>query len=288
MKANRMTPKLFTAALAVALLAGATRAAADAPAEKVVWAKGLNDPHGMARDGDGNVVVTEFKAGQLTRFAPDGKMLGTIGRDLKSPAWVVASGKTLFVTERKANRVLRIDGDKVEPLPHSVEEPIGVLVRGGNVVVVSHTTSKVLEFPAGGGESRGEARTIHTPSGGGKYGYRCVAALPGGDLLITDEVEGRVARIPAAGGEAKLFAIGLGDPAGIVVGPDGAVYVTDERGGRVLRLSAESTAEAKPTVVAEGLGKPRGLLFLDDGSLLVADRTSGNIYRVTPPKVAAR
>ena len=279
-----MKLNVFAAATVLALFTASAAGAADAPAEKVVWAKGLKDPHGMARDGDGNVVVTEFKAGQVTRFAPDGKVLGTIGRDLKSPAWVVASGNTLFVTERKANRVLRVDGDKVEPLPYPVEEPIGVLVRDGGVVVVSHTTSKVLEFPSGGGEPR----TIHTPAGGGKYGYRCVAALPGGDLLITDEVDGRILRIPAAGGESRPFATGLGDPAGIVVGPDGGVYVTDERGGRVLRLGAESTTEAKPTVVAEGLGKPRGLLFLDDGSLLVADRTSGNIYRVTPPKVAGR
>ena len=282
MKTNQITLNLFTAALAVALFAGATRGGADAPAtEKTVWASGLKDPHGMAREGDGTVVVTEYKAGQLTRLSPDGKKLGTIGEGLRSPAWVTASGKTLYVTERKANRVLRVEGTKVEPLPHAVEEPLGITTRdGGAVVVVSHTTSKVYEIPAGGGE----ARTIHTPAGGGKYGYRCVAALPGGDLLVTDETDGRVLRIPASGGEAKPFATGLGSPAAIVVAGDGAIYVTDERGGRVVRLSADG----KPTVVATGLGNPRGLVLLDDGSVLVGDRKSGNIYRVTLPKVVAR
>jgi sugar lactone lactonase YvrE len=244
---------------------------------KAVWASGLQDPHGMARDEKGNIWIAEFKGGRVSRFSPDGKKLGTLGEGLKGPAWVAASGATLYVSERKANRVLRAVDGKLEPLPQAIEEPLGVAVdqRSGRLFVVSHTTSKLWT----GEQRKGSAalELFYAPDGAGaRYGLRCAAVAADGAVYVTDETDGRILKL-SAGGAAETWVAGLEDPSGIVIGPDGAVYVADEGAGRVVRIAADR----KPVVVAEGFERPRGLLFLADGSLLVGDRANGTVYRVT-------
>jgi sugar lactone lactonase YvrE len=252
---------------------------AEAPGAKAVWASGLQDPHGMARDAEGNVWIAEFKGGRVSRFSADGKKLGAVGEGLKGPAWVAASGATLYVSERKANRVLRVADGKLEPLAQAVEEPLGVVVdeRTDQLFVVSHTTSKV--WTRRDGKEPGALQVYYAPpETGGRYGLRCAAVAPDGALYVTDETDGRILKL-SAGRTAETWVTGLQDPSGIVIGPDGAVYVADEGAGRVVRIGADR----KAVVVAEGFERPRGLLLLGDGSLLVGDRANGTVYRVILP-----
>lgn len=268
-------------------LAGATSGAAEPPAappaarkaapEKTVWADGLQEPHGMTLDGDGNVVVTEYKSGRVVRFSPDGRPLGVVADNVKSPAWVTAAGKALYVTERKANRVLRVEGGKVEPLPQAVEEPLGVAFapKSGRLYVVSHTTSRVFAVPSAA-TTPGAMEPVYAPAGGKRYGLRCAAVAQDGSVYLSDETDGRILKLSPDGGQAETWVQGLDDPAGLVAGPDGALYVADEGAGKVFRIGADR----KPVAIAEGFRKPRGLVFLADGALLVAERPTGTVYRV--------
>ena len=281
-----MKNTILTLMCTVLASTGTFARAADAPAEKpaggkAVWASGLADPHGMAVDADGNVVVTEYKSGRVVRFSPDGKPLGTVAENLKSPAWVTAAAKTLYVTERKANRLLRVADGKVEPVGQEVPEPIGVAFddNSGRLYVVSHTTSRIVSLASAAARSPGAMEPFYAPEGGKRYGLRCAAVGPDGSLFVSDETDGRVLKLPAAGGAPETWVQGLDDPAGLVFGPDGALYVADEGAGKVLRIGDDR----KPVAVAEGLKKPRGLVFLPDGSLLVAERSSGTVYQVKAP-----
>ena len=94
-------------------------------------------------------------------------------------------------------------------------------------------------------------------------------------------------------GTREPYASGVPNPTSMVVGPDGALYVSSRFDGSVLRIEPGGGAV---TSVATDLGVACGVAFGPDGHLYVGDR-SGSILRVTgqkatqvaalPPSVAA-
>ena len=249
-------------------------------AEKSVFAQGFKEPQGLVLLPDGRVVVTDYKGGEVIRLDKDGKNPVVLAKGLKSPAQIIAQqiplseNKTTTVfalAERKANRVVLLDETgAITPMPGEVAEPLGIADARGQLVVVSHTSSKLFKngqlfysAPQEAGEDR--------------YGFRFLAA-DGDTLFMTDETDGAVWMISPRGQVAK-FASGLGDPSGLAFGKDGALYVCDEGdGGRLWKLNSEGVG----TVVAQGLGRPRGLAFVDAKTVLVANR-DGNVWRVVLP-----
>jgi sugar lactone lactonase YvrE len=246
-------------------------------AVKSVWASGLRAPQGMARDAVGNIYVAEYQGGQVSKFSPEGKPLGKVGGELKNPAWVAFDGDTLYISERKANRVLKADAvGKVTVVDDNVIEPLGLAIdNSGNPVVVAHTTSRLLRL----GDNGKFASVYDAPTGKGKrYGYRCVAVDRDGSLLITDEAEGQVLLLTPSG-RLAVYARDLDDPTTVVFSPRGEVFVAEEGAGRISRLNAQGEA----TVVAEGLGKPRDIEFVDERTLLVSDQENGRVWKVVLP-----
>jgi sugar lactone lactonase YvrE len=230
----------------------------------------------MARDAAGNIYVAEYQGGQVSKFSSEGKPLGKVGGELKNPAWVLSAGDTLYISERKANRVLKADAAGKTTVVDSVIEPLGLAVdNDGKLVVVAHTTSRLLRL----GADEKFASVYDAPTGKGKrYGYRCVAVDRDGSLLITDEAEGQVLLLTPSG-RLAVYASGLDDPTTVVFSPRGDVFVAEEGAGRISRLNAQGEA----TVVAEGLGKPRDIEFVDDRTLLVSDQENGRIWKVVLP-----
>jgi sugar lactone lactonase YvrE len=82
-------------------------------------------------------------------------------------------------------------------------------------------------------------------------------------------------RVRGDGGREPI-AIDLANPTSLVLGPDGAMYVSSRFEGHVYRLTADDRAE----VFASDLGVATGLAFDRHGDLYVGDR-SGTIFRIT-------
>jgi glucose/arabinose dehydrogenase len=112
-----------------------TAAAPDAL--KSVWAQGLKQPQGMAWLGD-TLYVAEYGGGQVSKWSRDGKSLGAI-TGLKSPAWVervqaqtslnaaAVAPDEIYISERKANRVLRLQANgETVAVGETIEEPLGL------------------------------------------------------------------------------------------------------------------------------------------------------------------
>ena len=107
-----------------------------------------------------------------------------------------------------------------------------------------------------------------------------------GRILVSDSYAGIVV-IDAVTGTQSIFvsaaALG-GTPFGIVAAPDGRLYVTLFRPGRILRLDPDTGV---PSVVTSGglLDSPSGLAIGPDGQLYVAESwlpLRGSIVRVDP------
>lgn len=242
-------------------------------ASKSLFLKGLEEPQGLALDKNGNLLLCEYGNGEILRYDLTGKLLGVVATGLKGPAQIVLKGDDIFVSERKANRIIQIGADrKVIQLGGTIDQPLGLTMGGhGELVTVSHTISKLYRY------NGKDWKEFYAPplaaDGEDHYGYRCLAY--DGSFLLSDEDSEQVMVI-TPGGRAATWSTAISNPSGITIGPDGNTYVCNEDGeGQVVRLDANG----KGTIVAEGVGRARNLLFLDAKTALVSDR-NGNVWKL--------
>lgn len=249
---------------------------------------GLKEPQGLAFNQKGELLVADYKSGEILKFSRDGKALGAFVKNLKSPALLSSFQDSLVLSERKGNRVLMISpAGEVLPVGGEIVEPLGVVNSPDGIYAVAHTTSKIYKLEADPATAGANLKTFWVPvyaapleAGDEKrYGYRALVKDPDSvSLFLSDEVSGQILLLTPSGFIAT-FASGFEDPSGLQFGPDGALYVADEgRGGQLVRLSREG----KATIVAEKLGRPRGIVFLDAKTVLVSNR-DGNVWKVALP-----
>jgi streptogramin lyase len=90
---------------------------------------------------------------------------------------------------------------------------------------------------------------------------------------------GPLARVVTlAGAGARAVPAPLGDPFGVAVDEDGAIFVADGTAGQIFRLPEE----APPAVVVSGLDMPSAIAVTPDGALVVANTGAHTIVRVDP------
>src|SRR5688500_6282369 len=85
----------------------------------------------------------------------------------------------------------------------------------------------------------------------------------------------------AASPSATMLYPNAGRPNGLTVGPDGAVYYGDFKGGGGGHVYRVDSSGNRTTVTDTTFVQPNGVLFDDDGTLLVALYGAGEIWRVT-------
>jgi streptogramin lyase len=103
--------------------------------------------------------------------------------------------------------------------------------------------------------------------------------LPDGSIAIAEIATGSITRASGAGfKERKPLAEGLAGPVQMVLGPDGALYVT-EAAGNLLRIDPASGSKR---VIADKLLLPEGLAFTPWGSIVVAEAAARRLVEVDP------
>jgi sugar lactone lactonase YvrE len=175
-------------------------------------AHGFDRLMGIAAAPGGGAVFADYDTGRVM-LAENGAVSELAGGLNKPMGVACGSDGTVYVAELGAGRVVKLAGSKAETVIDGLGEPQGIAVLGSKLFVLDVATKQVIECDLTSGNSRMIAGNLP------------VGAPPG----VVPKPLGGVGDMC---GPMTAFA-------GIAAGADGALYVSGDAEGSVLKLSVE-------------------------------------------------
>ena len=174
---------------------------------------GSQRPDDLTFDLQGRLLFSDYYAGTVSRLNVDGSITVLLSGLAGPEGLVMLSDGTLIIAEQRTNRILSV-------APYSTSPTVLRDLPGANSGVIC------------------------------KEGVDSIALDPTNTtLIVPDSPTGDVYRMSVDGGSLTKIASGIVRPVGAVVDVQGKVYVSDECGGAVVRItpSRASAASACPT-----------------------------------------
>lgn len=178
-------------------------------------------------------------------------------------------GRLLF-SDPHNGTVSRLNADNtITVLLRGLSGPEGMVeLRDGTLIIAEQQTQRILALKAGAAAPKVLGTLPGTPSGAS-----CKDGVDGigfdqvrNTLILPDSPTGAVYRMNPDGGKLSLLAQGITRPVGAAVDGQGNVYVADECGGAVWRISAGGQVRR-----IGGFGMPDDVTIDTHGNLLVID-----------------
>jgi streptogramin lyase len=198
-----------------------------------VLLSGVGRPDDLAFDRQGHLLFSDFYNGTVSRLNMDGSVTVLVRGVAGPEGIVVLADGTMIIAEQRTNRIL-------------------TLAPGAKSLTVLRTLP-------------GTPTTA--PCKDGVDGI--VLDSTTNTLIVPDSPIGNVYRMSLDGTKLTLLASGIVRPVGAVVDAQGTIYVADECGGAVVRI----TPDGKTTRIG-GFGMPDDVAFDHHGNLLLIDLRS--------------
>ncbi|AKS32570.1 SMP-30/gluconolactonase/LRE family protein [Mycolicibacterium goodii] len=234
-----------------------------------VVAGGLGVPDAVKFDADGYLVSTQVATGQVLRIDPrsgEQTLLAQLTPGLDNLTF--ADGRLFVSNFTGAITEIRRDGTAQELLGGGLNWPLDLTVGTDGAVYVADGTYFYRIDPDG---SLCTVGMLFSP---GYPGFlRGVIATGAGEFVVTTAAD-TVARYRPASGESKPLAVGIDQPYGVALAPDGTPMVVEQGAGRLLAVHPGSVG-----VLADGLDTPVGVAIGPDGAALVS--VAGAVVCVT-------
>lgn len=223
---------------------------------------------------DGTVYVANMADNSIEAYNPATGALRTLtSGKLAVPAGIKLSGTTLWVADIFAFRKVDVGSGAVTDLMRmqasSMEYPFAVGLSDKLITLTSWFTGSVQVL------DRATMKTLHMLHGW-KAPYDTIP-MADGSLLVAEIATGSITRAsgPAFATRA-VVASGINGPVQMVLGQDGALYVT-EAAGNLLRVNP---TDGTKTVVATGLALPEGLAQTPWGTFIVAETAAARLTEI--------
>ncbi|WP_390347229.1 hypothetical protein ACFJIS_07230 [Variovorax boronicumulans] len=227
---------------------------------------------------DGTIYVSNMANNEVQAFNPATGALRTLtSGKVAVPAGLKIDGNDLWVADVFGFRQVDVRTGEVRDVFRMQRDPeldypfaVGMSPKlfaltswfTGSVQLVDRQTLKTVE-------------TIH----GLKAPFDALP-MPDGSVIYAELATGSITR--ASGpkfAEKSVLASGLNGPVQLVVGQDGALYVT-EAAGKLLRIPLDASAPLR--TVADGLALPEGLAQTPWGSFIVAESAARRLVEIDP------
>jgi sugar lactone lactonase YvrE len=198
-----------------------------------VLLSGVGRPDDLAFDRQGRLLFSDFFNGTISRLNMNGSVTVLLTGVAGPEGIVVLADGTMIIAEQRTNRILTLaPGAKSLTVLRTLPgTPTTAPCKDGvdNIVLDSTTNT----------------------------------------LIVPDSPTGNVYRMSLDGRKLTLLASGIVRPVGAAVDAQGIIYVADECGGAVVRI----TRDGKITHIG-GFGMPDDVAFDHHGNLLVIDLRS--------------
>lgn len=192
--------------------------------------------------------------------------------------WGVAvdAAHTLYVSDSKNNRVLKLASGTATPTPlpfTGLSNPFGATVdNNGNVYVTDKGNNRVLKLAAGSSvPTELPFSGLNLPVG--------VAVDSDGNLYVTDYFNNRVMKLAAGAPAATALPFsGLSLPHGVAVDGTGDIYVSDTGNNRVVKLAAGSSTQTE--LPFTGVNGPWGATVDPAGNVYITDYFNNRVLKL--------
>jgi streptogramin lyase len=286
--------------------------------EITVISSDFKTPAAANLDGKGNLWVVDTATGELSKVELVGSGLKTVVKTLKTALdnLAIASDGTIYVSNMADNSVEAFDPDTGElrvltsgklAVPGGMklgDDSLWVAdiftfrkvdLKTGEVRDVARMQASDLEYPFAVGLSSSHIALTSWFTGTVQLLDRATQktlatahdlkapmdAIPmeDGTVLVAEFATGTVSRLSGADlKQKKVVAEGLTGPVQMVLGLDGAVYVTEAAS----KLTRINLADGSKSTVASDLAQPEGLAQTSWGSFIVAESAAHRLTEIDP------
>ena len=236
-------------------------------------ASGLDN---LAIAPDGTIYVSNMDDNSVQSVNPATGEVKTLTKGkLAAPAGMKLEGDSLLVADVFAFRAVNTKtGDVTDVLrahDSALEYP-GAVGTGGKLIALSSWSTGTVQLLDR--ETRKELEVLH--------GFKAPSdALPlaDGTLLVAELATGAITKLSGEHFATRTeLAKELAGPAALILGSDGAVYVTEAAG----RLTRVDLATGAKTVVAQELAMPEGVAETPWGTFVVAESATKRVIEIDP------
>ena len=216
-------------------------------------------PHGMRLDSQGNIWTTDVAGHIVMKLSPAGEVLLTLGTRGQPGNWDEAANSHLLY--EPADIAFAPSGDVLVVQGHG---------RGEGRVLRFDKTGRFIKSWGGKGTAPGEFDQPHS-----------ILVNHLGQILVADRENRRVQLFDLDGRFLKMWKF-AGLPCGLILGPDGQVYLATGFSGQILRLNGNGKAVAMMGQPGKGLGEfgeAHYLTISPGGDLYVADTINAVLHK---------
>ena len=233
---------------------------------------------------DGTIYVSNMANNEVQSFDPATGVLRTLtSGKLATPAGLKIEGRTLWVADVFGFRQVDVRTGEVRDVfrmqrDPELDYPFAVGLSGTRFALTSWFTGTVQLV------DRQTLRTVEIIHGL-KAPFDAIP-MADGSVIYAEIATGSITR--ASGphfADKQVLASGLGGTVQMIVGRDGALYVT-EAAGKLTRIPLDASAPLR--AIAEGLALPEGVAETPWGSFIVAESAARRLVEIDPANGSRR
>lgn len=236
----------------------------------------------LAISPEGTIYVANMADNSIEAFNPaTGELRMLTGGKLAVPAGIKIDGNDLWVADifsfRKVDARTGAVTDVFRMQSSDMEYPFAVGVSPTHFALTSWFTGSVQLVDRSTLKTSAMIHGLKAPMD--------AIPMPDGSVIFVEIATGAITR--ASGDKfatRKVIAQGLTGPVQMVLGKDGALYLT-EAGGKLIRVNM---TDGSKTTVAEGLALPEGLAQTPWGSFIVAETAARRLTEIDPANGSRR
>jgi uncharacterized protein (TIGR03437 family) len=239
----------------------------------------LNAPRGLAFDMAGNLFIADSGNNAIRKITPGGLMASLpVATQLNNPVSVATDAQgSVYIADSGNNQIVKVTASGTTSILAMIIGLQAVAIDALDNVFAADATQVWSVTPAGVATSM--VTGLHSPSG--------IAFTADGSLLIADTGANLIRQWTASGslniiagtGTAGFSGDGspalsaqLNSPAGIALGPNGALWIADSGNNRIRSLT--------PTVVVTETAPPAPITVVNAASLATGPIAPGEIVTV--------